>query len=90
MIGNISGSRSSELLAHARHGVFDEDQLIASVIGLASGRFYSEVGRNAADHDCANLLSAEKLIQFGAVEGTPLPLFNDGVSRLYVRFGDQF
>jgi len=48
--------------AHGGHGVFDEDDFIATIEGCAGGGFDAKIGRDAADDDGLDAAAAKLLV----------------------------
>ncbi len=63
-----------------RTGVLDEDLLVPTLIGVASGALHPDVGRDPAEDDRSNAPTPELQIEVSAVEGSSLPLAYDVVA----------
>src|SRR5579863_571937 len=75
--------------ADAGHGIFDEDELVASIEGGARGGFDTEVRGNSAQDDRTDSSPAELLIELRAVKCAPLPLRDQQVARLISALGNN-
>ena len=73
--------------AACTHGVLDEDERIAALVGVAGRRLHAVVRRDAAQHDGGDAAAAQLQVEVGAVEGASLPLGHDDVALLWPELG---
>jgi hypothetical protein len=74
---------------NTRHGVFDKDQLIASIMGSTCSGFDTEVGGHSTQDDGTDSSPAELLIEFRTVKGAPVPLGDQQVAGLISALGNN-
>ena len=75
--------------ADAAHRIFDEDQLIASIVGGTYGGFDTEVGGGSAQDDRTDSSPASLLVELRTVKGAPLPLRDQQVAGLIPALGNE-
>ena len=75
--------------ADAGHGVFDEDEFIASIECGTGGGFDAEVGGHSTEEDGADAAAAQLLVEFRPIKRPPLALGNEHVAGLEAALGDD-
>jgi hypothetical protein len=71
------------------HGVGDEDDVVAVVVGAAGGGFDADGGSDASDENLSDVAPAEVGIEIGVDECAGAVLGDEMVGGFDVEFGDQ-
>ena len=71
------------------HGVGDEDDVVAVVVGAARGGFDADGGGDSGDENLSDIATAEIIVEVRAGEGAGALFGDEMVGRFYIEFGDE-